>query len=57
MKLKIALCIFVLASVTSCLKKMDLSNDELGPPIDPVELTKALGQGYGTFDYNEIKPN
>ncbi len=44
-------------STTSCLKKTDLTNDDLGPAIAPLELTKALGQGFGTFDYNEIKAN
>lgn len=57
MKLKILLILLSLATVTSCLKKMDLSDDNLGPAIDPVVLTKTLGQAFGTFDYNEIKPN
>lgn len=57
MKLKILLVLLSLAAVTSCLKKMDLKDDNLGPAIDPMLLTKTLGQAIGTFDYNEIKPN
>ena len=55
MKWNIFLSIFCIIAMTSCLKKMDLSQDDLGPAVDPIELTKALGTGFGTFDYNEIK--
>ncbi len=57
MKLKILLILLSLATVTSCLKKMDLTDDNLGPAIDPMLLTKTMGEAIGTFDYNEIKPN
>ena len=56
MNLKILICIFTLAAVTSCLKKTDLSQDDLGPAINPIEMTKTLGAGFGSFNYNDIKP-
>ena len=56
MKLKIFLCLFTLIAVTSCLKKTNLNEDDLGPAVDPVEITKTLGAGFGSFSYDEIKP-
>lgn len=41
---------------TSCLKKQDLHNEDLGPAIASIEVTKALGTAFGSYDYNEIKP-
>jgi len=40
---------------TSCLKKQDLSSDDLGPAIDPADLSKAISTGFGPYDYNDIK--
>jgi hypothetical protein len=40
---------------TSCLKKQNLEDDNLGEAIAPIEMTKAIGGGYGSYDYNEIK--
>lgn len=52
--------IFILSAsfaltTTSCLKKQDLSSEDLGPAIQPMQLTKAMGEGYGSYDFNEIK--
>ncbi|MBC7464367.1 MAG: hypothetical protein H7256_00100 [Bdellovibrio sp.] len=44
---------FLLTS--SCLKKQDLSDDKLGAAVAPIEMTKAIGSGYGSYDYNDIK--
>lgn len=41
----------------SCLKKQDLHNEDLGPAVAAIEVTKALGQGFGSYDFNEIKKN
>lgn len=55
--LLIYLCAGILFTMTSCLKKQDLSDDNLGPAVEPVEVTKTLGSGIGSYDYNLIKPN
>ena len=55
--LALTLCAGLLLTTTSCLKKQNLDDDDLGAPIAPMELTKALGSGYGSYDYNEIKAN
>ena len=52
----ICLSIGFLFTTTSCLKKQNLDDDNLGAAIAPVELTRALGSGVGSYDYNEIKP-
>jgi hypothetical protein len=50
--------IFVILTFnTSCLKKQNLDADDLGPAIAPIEITKALGTGFGAFDLNDIKAN
>lgn len=52
--LAVSLCAgFLLTS--SCLKKQNLDDDNLGEPIAPLEMTKAIGTGYGSYDYNEMK--
>jgi hypothetical protein len=53
----VGLSLSFLLMTTSCLKKQDLSDDNLGPAIDSLELTKALGSAVGTYDYNDIKKN
>lgn len=44
-------------ALPSCLKKQDLHSEDLGPAVAAIEVTRALGQGFGSFDFNEIKPN
>ncbi len=56
MKFKNITFILIFLGLSSCLKKTDLTQDNLGPAINPIEMTKTLGAGFGTFDYNEIKP-
>ncbi|MFZ3231296.1 MAG: hypothetical protein WA160_13895 [Pseudobdellovibrio sp.] len=49
------LSIGILFTATSCLKKQNLDDDNLGPAIEPMQLTKILGEGFGAYDYNDIK--
>ena len=55
--LNIILTTTLLFTLTSCLKKQDLSSEDLGPAINPDELSKAVAKGFGPYDYNDIKPN
>lgn len=59
MKINILLLIIFISffSMLSCLKKQNLNDEDLGPAINPIEVTKALGQAFGSYDYNEIKKN
>ncbi len=59
MKSTIAFCFFCITVFTtsSCLKKQNLDDEDLGPAINAIEVTKVLGQGFGTYDYNDIKKN
>jgi len=45
-----------LATNTSCLKKQNLDEENLGPAIAPETLTKAMTEGFGSLDYSAIKP-
>lgn len=59
MKKILLFCLSVgfLFTTTSCLKKQNLDDDNLGPAIAPMELTKTLGAGVGSYSYNDIKTN
>lgn len=52
----LALISIALTTNTSCMKKQDLENEDLGPAITPTEFTKTLISGYGSYDYNLIQP-
>lgn len=56
-KCVIVFVVAILLVTASCLKKQNLDDDNLGPAINPLEVTKALGAGFGSYDYNEIKKN
>lgn len=53
----LCLSLIILSTSTSCLKKQDLSDEKLGPAIEPMALTQSMGSGYGSYDFNEIKSN
>lgn len=59
MKCKLLFLIFFLSlfTTTSCLKKQNLDEEDLGPALKPLEVTKALGQAFGSYNYNDIKKN
>ncbi len=48
---------FILTTNTSCLKKQNLDEEDLGPAFDPTELSQAMSAGYGSLDYSLLKPN
>ena len=48
---------FALTVNISCLKKQDLSEQNLGPAADPQEVQKQMGDAIGVLDYNDIKEN
>ena len=52
-----ALIFAVLVFNTSCLKKQNLDDDNLGPAISATELTKAMTEGFGSMSYGNIKAN
>jgi hypothetical protein len=56
-KLVYFLIFLSLATSTSCLKKQNLDDDDLGPVIDAESMTKAMTEGFGSLDYTVIKPN
>ncbi len=51
----LALAIFVTTINTSCLKKQNLTDDNLGPAIDPNAVTEAFDGGVGPYSYSDIK--
>lgn len=53
----LALVVTSLSTNTSCMKKQDLDNEDMGPAVAPTEFTKTLTEGFGVYDYNLIKPN
>ncbi len=53
----IALVFLTLTLNTSCLKKQNLDEEDLGPAIAPAELTKAMTDGFGSLNYGNIKAN
>ena len=59
MKNIVILLIFCLSlmTITSCLKKQNLDDEDLGPAVQPLEVTKALGQAFGKYNYTDIKKN
>lgn len=52
----LSLVLILVIFQSGCLKKQNLDEENLGPSIEPLELTKALGEGFGSLDYNDIKP-
>lgn len=52
-----ALIFLVLTFNTSCLKKQNLDDDNLGEAIAPEALTKAMTEGFGSMNYGQIKAN
>lgn len=57
MKKIVLFCLSVgfLFTTTSCLKKQNLADDNLGPAIEPMQLTKTLGAAVGSYSYNDMK--
>lgn len=58
--MKKLLSLFILIMVTtstSCLKKQNLEDDDLGPAIEPQSLTTAMLEGFGSLNYGAIKAN
>lgn len=56
-KLVALLVLIVLSTSTSCLKKQNLEEENLGPAITPESLSKAMLEGFGPLDYGAIAPN
>lgn len=40
---------------TSCMKKQNLKEEDLGPTISSFEVATALSEGFGVIDYNDIR--
>ena len=41
----------------SCMKKQNLQEESLSPPVPPEQIAAALGDGFGVINYNDIKVN
>lgn len=52
-----AIVFLVLTFNTSCLKKQNLDDDDLGTPFDAALLNKAMTDGFGSLNYGNIKSN
>lgn len=58
MKKLVSILIFlVLATNTSCLKKQNLEEEDLGPAITPQSLEEAMLEGFGSLNYGAIAAN
>lgn len=58
--MKKLLCILIflaLATNTSCLKKQNLEEEDLGPAFAPESLSTAMTEGFGSLDYGAISAN
>jgi hypothetical protein len=52
-----SLVVLILTFNTSCLKKQNLEEEDLGPSFEAAELTKAMGTAFGSYNFSDIKPN
>lgn len=56
-KLICSLIFIALATNTSCLKKQNLEDEDLGPAIEPQSLQSAMLEGFGSLNYSAISAN
>ena len=52
---KFILILAITFLLASCLKKTDLNDDDLGDAVAPELIADALGEGFGTINYSDIK--
>lgn len=50
-------CTFVLLTQTSCLKKQNLEESNLGPAISADEVEQKMAEGIGNLDPNDVRKN
>lgn len=56
-KFKLTFLVLIFLTISSCLKKQNLEESNLGPSIDAATVEKVMSDGFGDFNLNDLNVN